>query len=154
MSRHQHIPQRYDTELGTIYKCLSCGQDITRWTRKLQNLYIKQRYYQAQGQSYTSWFMGMCQTIQTGGILALIFGGDNARTVAPWIFFFGWLAQTIFETWMGRMDFKKWKMAQRQTTLGASFTPTTVETLRILNELRDKIAPELKKPSILDNQLK
>ena len=89
-------PQRIETELGTIYKCLDCGQDITHLSRKLQNLYIKQRFYQGQGQSYTSWINGMGQTFRTGGVLALIFGGDNVAELALWIFALGFLVQTPF----------------------------------------------------------
>jgi abortive infection bacteriophage resistance protein len=151
--RCNHIPERIETELGTLYKCKVCGEDITHLGRRIQNLYIKQRFYQGQGQSYTSWIQGIYNTIQTGGILVLIFGGEKVKMLAIWVFVLAWAIQTIIETWIGRQDYKKWRLAQRQTTLAASFTPATVETLRILNELRDKMAPELKKPSILD-QLK
>ncbi len=149
MSSHQHIPQRIETELGVVYQCSSCGQDITHFTRKLQNLYIKQRFYQGQGQSYTSWLQGIYNTIQTGGIIYIILGG-KARGLAIWVFILAWLMQTIFETWLGRQDYKKWKMAQRQTTLSASYTPITAEMYGMIRELHQAKFPDKQRPNILD----
>ena len=151
MNKCKHkSPNKTETELGTIYNCPDCGENITKWPRKLQNLWIKQRFYQQQGISYTSWVQGIYNTIQTGGILVLIFGGENTKIIAIWVFILAWLAQAVFETVIGHKDYTKWKVAQRQAVFSGSFSPTTVEMLRILNELRDKVCPELKKPSCLD----
>lgn len=149
-------PTRHDTELGTVYTCEICGEDITHLLRKIQNLYIKQRTYQGQGQSYTSWVMGISNTIQTGGIIMIMWMmiTGNSIEIAVWVLIVAWAFQMSFETWVGYKDYTKWKLAQRQATLSSSFTPPVVETLRILNELRDKIIPEKKTPSILDNYKK
>ena len=147
--KHIHY-ETTETELGKTYKCKDCGKNITHWPRRLGNLYNKQRLYQGQGASYTSWIQGIYNTIQTGGILVLLFGGERTKMLAIWVFILAWLIQMAVETWIGRKDYKQWKMAQRQSILGASFTPVPVEILRILNELRDKIIPEKKQSSVLD----
>ena len=146
----EHQYERLDTELGRVWRCKKCGKDLTRFFRRIQNLFIKQRLYQGKGVSYTSWVNGIYNTIQTGGILVLIFGGDNTRMIAVWVFVLAWILQTSVETWIGYKDYTRWKMAQREATLTRSYDPVATENNRILNELRDKIIPEKKRPSILD----
>ena len=145
----KHIPEKIETELGITYKCWLCGKNITSLKRRLGNLWIKQRTYEGQGHGYMSWLQGIYTTITTGGVLYIIFGGKN-NGVALWILICYYIIQVAFETWIGYMDYHKWKLAQRQNTLGSIFSPTTTETLRILNELREKFIPEDTTPSIVE----
>ncbi len=141
--RHQHRgASTIETIFGKRYVCDICGQEFESTKRKIANLWVKQRFYQSQGASYTSWIAGIYNTIQTGGIIYLIIGGEKAKGVAIWIFILAWLLQALFETWIGHKDYTKWKLAQTGSTLGSSYTPLQQDWNDRIRKIEKKIAPE------------
>ena len=95
--------------------------------------------------------MGLYNTIQTGGVLYLLFAKDGNDSIALWVLVMAWLIQAILETILGRKDYKKWKLAQREGVLSASYTPLTIETYDMLKDIHQKVCPErFDSQSVLD----
>ncbi len=151
MSTCKHIPNRIETELGMIYRCLICGQDITHWERRFWNGWIKFRIYCSRGEAYIAEINAIWNLCISAGVGASFYrmaelGFSYKVLLLPLLI----ILQKLLVFYLGWKDYTKWKLAQRENTFGASLSPFTVESLRILNELRDKIVPEKKQKSILD----
>lgn len=143
-------PQKIETDLGTIYRCTECGHDITRWQRGLGNAWIKWRFYCARGEVFIADINGLWNMIGGGGMGIILYKALEGSVSALWYLPIIWAVQKLLVFWLGYMDYNHWKLAQRESTLGASLTPTMVQLLKDVRYIRERTCPEIKDPSILD----
>mgnify|MGYP001586058208 CR=1 FL=1 len=155
MKHHTHRGAgKIETEFGTYYICDICQERFVGWKRKIANLWIAQRFFQGRGTVYTSWFNGLANTIQTGGITFLLIQSIFGKMPAIWILPIIWLFQTIGETWLGIKDYKKWKIAQKEALYGFPYSPLGIEQLQRLRNIEKSVCEKLNLPyqkdSIID----
>lgn len=134
------------TELGVKYKCEICGEYFVSLKRKVSNSWVAQRYYQGRGAAYTTWFNGLSNSIQTGGIIMLLLQSLTGHKPDLWILPILWFIQTVTETWLGLKDYKYWKIAQNESIFSIKYSPAAIEQWERQINIEKMIAEYLQKP--------
>ena len=152
MKKHKCIGSRkIESELGTYYICDICNEKFENWKRKIANLWIAQRFFQGRGITYTSWVNGLFQAIQTGGMVFVLIKLATGNMPPMWIIPIVWFLQMLGETWLGFKDYKKWKIAQRESLYGFPYSPFAIEQLQRLKNIEKVVNPkEFKEESVID----
>ncbi len=155
-SKCKHLDRKeVATELGAFYICQDCGVSFVSKPRKLANLWIAQRFYQSRGSVYTGQLRSLLNSVQAGGIIFLLVKAVWNVMPPLWLLPVFWLIQLAVETFIGRLDFKKWKVGQTEGLFGFQYSPLSVETLRRLKNIEKKVNPEeYREDSVVDSFVK
>lgn len=148
----RHSLEKVINELGTYQICKLCGKTFVSKRRKLANLWIAQRFYQSRGSTYTGQVRSLLNAVTTGGIIFLLIKAVWDEIPPLWILPCLWLTQAIVETYMGIIDFKKWKIAQYEGLFGFQFSPFSIENLRRIKNIEKVVNPtDYREESIVDS---
>lgn len=111
--------------------------DNRTWKRRFGEAYIKYKIRVARGSSFTSEVEGLQNAFQKGGVLILIIKAYTGYLPPLWILPIIWVAQKVFEYFMGKYDQEKLHWHQFENQFASELNPWNTEVLERLKNLQE-----------------
>lgn len=109
------------------------------WKRRFGEAYIKYKIRVGRGSTFTAEIEGVQNAFQKGGVIILIIKAYTGYLPPLWILPIIWLAQKMFEYFMGKYDQEHLHWHQFENQFASELNPWNTEVLERIKNIEEKL---------------